>query len=150
MPLITITATNARFVSKFPQGPDELWMADLKVCRHDALSKDFERVLFVESMGMAYIYGIEFEDGYPMGLNAGWALEQQSFIRFLREETRRDNDALGVAAPLFTGYQYSTEGHATAAYVAARGVPLVVGVGYRDNNGKYELLGVDPEDHGWL
>ena len=60
-PPIAFAAKNARFVSNFPQGSDELWMADLKACRQ-----------------------------------------------------------------------------------------LVMGVGYRNNDGKYELIGIDPEEDSWL
>jgi len=97
-PPIAFAAKNARFVSNFPQGPDELWMADLKACRHDVQCEVFEDILFVESNGTAFIYGVEFEDGYPKGLKPDLALKQQSFIQFLRDETRRDNDALGLTA----------------------------------------------------
>ena len=149
-PPIAFAAKNARFVSNFPQGSDELWMADLKACRHDVQCEVFEDILFVESNGTAFVYGIEFEDGYPQGLKPELALKQQSFIQFLRDETRRDNDALGLAALIFTGHEYSTEGKATAAYIAARGVSLVMGVGYRNNDGKYELIGLEPEEDSWL
>ena len=149
-PPIAFAAKNARFVSNFPQGSDELWMADLKACRHDVQCEVFEDILFVESNGTAFIYGIEFEDGCPKGLKPELALKQQSFIQFLRDETRRDNDALGLAALIFTGHEYSTEGKATAAYIAARGASLVMGVGYRNNDGKYELIGLDPEEDSWL
>lgn len=149
-PPIAFAAKNARFVSNFPDGPDELWMADLKACRHDVQCEVFEDILFVESNGMAFVYGIEFEDEYPKDLLPELALKQQSFIQFLRDETRRDNDALGLAALIFTGHEYSTEGKATAAYIAARGASLVMGVGYRNNDGKYELIGLDPEEDSWL
>ena len=149
-PPIAFAAKNARFVSNFPQGSDELWMADLKACRHDVQCEVFEDILFVESNGTAFIYGIEFEDGCPKGLKPELALKQQSFIQFLRDETRRDNDALGLAALIFTGHEYSTEGKATAAYIAARNTSLVMGVGYRNNDGKYELIGIDPEEDSWL
>ena len=149
-PPIAFAAKNARFVSNFPQGSDELWMADLKACRHDVQCEVFEDILFVESNGTAFVYGIEFEDGCPKGLKPDLALKQQSFIQFLRDETRRDNDALGLAALIFTGHEYSTEGKATAAYIAARGASLVMGVGYRNNDGKYELIGLDPEEDSWL
>ena len=149
-PPIAFAAKNARFVSNFPQGSDELWMADLKACRHDVQCEVFEDILFVESNGTAFIYGIEFEDGCPKGLKPELALKQQSFIQFLRDETRRDNDALGLAALIFTGHEYSTEGKATAAYIVARGASLVMGVGYRNNDGKYELIGLDPEEDSWL
>ena len=138
-PPIAFAAKNARFVSNLPQGSDELWMADLKACRHDVQCEVFEDILFVESNGTAFVYGIEFEDVYPNGLKPDLALKQQSFIQFLRDETRRDNDALGLAALIFTGHD-----------IAARGASLVMGVGYRNNDGKYELIGLDPEEDSWL
>lgn len=146
---IAFAARSPRFVSNFPDGSDQLWMADVKACR-DGGCEVFEEVLFVESNGTAFIYGIEFEDGYPKGLKPDLALKQQSFIQFLRDETRRDNDALGLTALIFRGHEYSTECKATAAYIAARGTSLVMGVGYRDNGGKYELIGLDPEEDSWL
>lgn len=149
-PPISFAAKNARFVSNFPQGPDELWMADLKACRHGVQCEVFEDILFVESNGTAFIYGIEFEDGYPKGLKPEPALKQQSFIQFLRDETRRDNDALGFTALIFTGHEYATEGKATAAYIAARDTALVMGVGHRDNGGKYDLIALDASEDGWL
>lgn len=149
-PPISFAAKNARFVSNFPQGPDELWMADLKACRHGVQCEVFEDILFVESNGTAFIYGIEFEDGYPKGLKPEPALKQQSFIRFLRDETRRDNDALGFTALIFTGHEYATEGKATAAYIAARDTALVMGVGHRDNGGKYDLIALDASEDGWI
>ena len=57
-PPIAFAAKNARFVSNFPQGSDELWMADLKACRHDVQCEVFEDILFVESNGTAFVYGI--------------------------------------------------------------------------------------------
>lgn len=125
-------------------------MADLKACRHDVQCEVFKDILFVESNGTAFVFGIEFENGYPEGLKPDLALKQQSFIQFLRDETRRDNDALALTALIFTGHGYSTEGKATAAYIAARGASLVLGVGYRDNDGKYELIGLDPQEDSWL
>ncbi|WP_334108932.1 hypothetical protein [Methylobacillus sp.] len=145
--LITFTATNARRISNFPDSPDELWMADLKVCHQDIQHEIFENILFVESGGMAFIYGIEFEDGYPKDLEADFALKQQSFIQFLRDETRRKNDALGFLRLVFTEHEYSTERKATAAYIAARGTSLMMGIGYRNNNGQYELIKFDPKEN---
>ena len=70
-PPITFAAANVRFLSKFPDGSDELWSTDIKACRHGALCEVFEGILFVESTrsghGTAHIFGIEFEDGYPKG-----------------------------------------------------------------------------------
>lgn len=150
-PPIVFAATSARFVRGFPEGPDELWIADMKAFRCDAQCEIFTSVLFVESAGTAFIYGIEFEDGYPIGLKPeALAFKQQAFIRFLRDETQRENDSIGLLAGLFTGHEYSSEGKATAAYVAARGVPLVMGIGYRNNDGTYELISIDPQEDGWL
>jgi hypothetical protein len=87
---------------------------------------------------------------YPKGLKPELALKQQSFIQFLRDETRQDNDALGFTAPIFTGHEYATEGKATAAYIAARDTALVMGAGCRDNGGKYELIALDTSEDGWL
>lgn len=145
-PPVAFAAKNARFFSKFPQGPDELWMADLEVCRHDVRREVFEDILFIESGGTAFIYGIEFEDGYPKELEPDLALKQQSFIQFLRGETRLKNDALGPIAMIFAGHEYLAEGKATAAYIVARGAALMMGIGYRNNDGKYELIGIDPEE----
>lgn len=110
----------------------------------------FEDVLFVESGGLAYIYGMEFEDGYPQGLEAARARRQQAFIGFLRAQTRQRNEFFGALAALFSGHEYSAEGKATAAYIAARGVSLNMGVGYRDAGGLYRLVALDPEEDGWL
>lgn len=149
-PPIAFAAKNPRFVSDFPQGPDQLWMADLKACRYGIQCQIFEEVLFVESNGAALIYGIEYEDGYPKGLEKEQALKQQAFIRFLREETRQDNEVLGLMALVFTGHEYATEGKATAAYLAVRDTSLLMGVGYRDNNGMYDLIALDPDENGWI
>lgn len=144
MPML-FTANNARFASHFPYGTDELWMADLIASRNSEQCGVFENVLFVETDGIAYIYGIEFEDGYPKGLMPDLALKQQSFIQFLRDETRRKNESLGALSLIFSGHEYSTEGRATAAYIAARDAALMMGVGYRNNDGKYEMIAIDPE-----
>ncbi len=52
-PPLTFAAANVRFLSQSTDGADDLWSADIKACRH----------------GTAHIFGIEFEDGYPKGLN---------------------------------------------------------------------------------
>lgn len=149
-PPISFAAKNPRFASNFPQGTDQLWMADLKACRHGIQCEVFEGILFVESNGTAFIYGMEFDDGYPLGLREELALKQQSFIQFLRNETRQDNDALGLAAVIFSGHEYAVEGKATAAYVAARNTSLMMGVGYCDSDDKYNLIALYPAEEGWL
>lgn len=147
---IAFAAKNARFVSKYPDGPDELWVADLKACRRGHLLEIFEDILFVESNGTTFICGIEFEDGCPSGLDPTFARKQQSFIQFLRDELRQDIEAAGPIAGIFAGTEYATVGKATAAYIAARGVPLMMGVGYRDGEDKYQLVTIDPEEGSWL
>lgn len=122
----------------------------MKACRHGVQCAVFEEVLFVESNGTAFIYGIEFEDGYPKGLNAELAEKQRAFIQFLREETRLRNQAVGVLSALFSGHEYSCEGKATAAYIAARETSLMMGIGYRSAEGEYELIAIDPEKDSWL
>jgi hypothetical protein len=149
-PPIAIAAKAPRFVSAFPEGKDQLWVADVKACRHGVQCDVFEDVLFVESNGRAFIYGIEFEDGYPKGLRPELAEKQRAFIQFLRDETRQDNNALGPTSAVFRGHEYSSEGKATAAYIAARETDLMIGVGYRNDEGEYELVGLDTSDGSWL
>lgn len=149
-PPLAVAVKNARFVSRFPQDRGELWTADLKLC-WGSDCQVFKDILFGESDGTAFILGIEFEDGYPKGLKpAELALKQQSFIKFLRDETCRRNNALGAVSLIFSGHEYSAEARATAAYIVARGISSVMGIGYRDSGGKYELVGIDPEEDGWL
>ena len=85
-PPITFAAVNARFLSQFPDGADELWSADIKACRHGALCEVFESILFVESTrsghGTAHIFGIEFADGCVADVNSS-RVSQQS-LRKLR------------------------------------------------------------------
>lgn len=150
-PPIAFAAKNVRFVSNFPQGPQKLWMADLKACRHEVQCEVFKDILFVEEEGTAFIYGIESEDGCPKEFYPVEAvLKQQSFIEFLRRETLLDNTGLGGLHVIFGGHEYSTEGKATAAYIAARGASLMMGVGYMDNSGKYQRIALDPQEDGFL
>ena len=62
-PPIAFAAKNARFVPNFPQGSDELWMADLKACRHEVQCEVFEAILFVQPHGTAFAYGLDSGDG---------------------------------------------------------------------------------------
>lgn len=148
-PPITFAAVNARFLSQFPDGADELWSADIKACRHGALCEVFESILSVESTrsghGTAHIFGIEFADGYPKGLNPALATQQQAFIEFLRGENAKDDEVLGWTRKLFTGHEYAAEGKATAAYLAVRESKLHIGVGYRNDAGEYELVAIESE-----
>ena len=147
---MAIAVKNPRFLSNFPVGLDQLWQADVKLCRHKTQCEVFEGVLFVESSGTAFIYGIEFEDGYPAGFQPELARKQQAFIAFLRTENSRDNDALGLAAFLFSGHEYRHQARATAGYIAARGLPMSMGVGYFNRAGGYERETIDTADDGWL
>lgn len=148
-PPVTFAAANARFLSQFPDGADELWSADIKACCPGILCEVFEGILFVEStrsgQGTAHIYGIEFEDGYPKGFNPALAAKQQAFIEFLRSENAKDDEVLGWTRKLFTGHEYATQGKATAAYLAVRKSKLHIGVGYRNDAGEYELVAVESE-----
>jgi hypothetical protein len=143
-PPISFLVENLRFVSKFPQGTDQsLWTATVIACRRGAQIAVSEEVLFVEFDGMAFIHGIQYEDGYPKGINQDRAIKQQAFINFLRGETCNSNDALGSISSVLIGHEYATEGKATAAYVLARATPLIIGVGYFNDDGKFELVGVE-------
>lgn len=140
--ILRISVSRVRFVSGFPDGVDELWCADIQVARGDGLYEMFEDILYVESNGVAYIYGIEFEDGLPRGLRSDLAQVQQRFIQFLRDETARKNMMFPLSL-LFTGHDYSSEWSATEAYVAERSVALKIGIGYRDKVGVYQRLAME-------
>lgn len=134
------------FLANFPDGLDQLWIADIQATRGSEEPTSFTNILFVESKGMAYIFGIEFEDGYAKGFSSkDMAIQQQVFIQFLREQTRLNNMALGVLGSIFEGHEYASEYRATAAYVEARTEKLGIGVGFHNANGKYELLKFEPE-----
>ncbi len=148
-PSIAFSAANPKFLTTFPDGSDQLWSANIKACRHGVQCDVFEGVLFVESNDATFIYGIEFEDGYPKGLKPELAAKQQAFIQFLRDENAKDDEVLGWTALVFTGHEYASEGKATAAYLAVRDKALNMGIGYRNADGKYELVGIDPAE-GWL
>lgn len=147
---ISFSVRGSKFVCDFPSGPDKLWMADVKACRHGIRCDVFDDVLFVESNGTAFIYGIEFEDGRVPSLKPEVAAKQQAFVQFLRDETERDNLALGILAAVFDGHEYSSEGKATAAYIVQRNVPLAMGVGYRDKDGSYTRIAITDVEDGWL
>lgn len=124
----------------------EVWKAHVKAVRPGLLCRVFEDVLFAEARETAYIAGIEAVDGLPVGLPAPFATKQQQFISFLREETARDCAALGEVAHAFEDQRYFCEAAATAAYVVARQVLLHLGVGYADERGDYQLVGVRMTD----
>lgn len=152
---IHFAATNVRMVTLFPGSPDALWQADIRACRAGEGTWDFDGVLFVESGGTAYIYGIENESGRPEGVEEGVAEKQQSFIEFLREQTRMDNEALGFMAVVFEGIEYVAEGRATAAYIAERlqsgGDLRAMGMGVLDEEGEYHRFMVNlSDDPSWI
>lgn len=149
-PPIVFAAKAPRLVMKFPDGPDQLWQADLKASRHGVQCDVFKGVYFVESNGTAFVYGIEFEDGYPQGFQDDLARKQQAFVQYLRAETRQDNDSMGLISRLFHGYAYVCEGKATAAYIAARATDLAMGVGYWSDTGAYELVKIEAEEATWV
>lgn len=129
-----------------------IWKADIKARRYGSPSVVFEGIIFIEYNGIACIYGIDIENGYPDGgfESKDEALNQQSFIHFLREATVQDNRTLGMMAALFSSHEYSNEGKATAAYIVTRGIPLAIGVGYPTANNGYRLKAFDPVPDRWL
>ena len=138
---LSFSVENPQFVSKFPEGLDQLWRARVTATHMGEQHVSFDDVLFVESTGTAYIYGIEFEDGFIQGLRpAQLAQQQQAFIQFLRAQTRLTNETLGITALVFDGHEYACEHRATASYIAARNVPLGIGVGFHNRDGQYELI----------
>jgi len=124
----------------------EVWRAHVKAVRPGLLCRVFEDVLFAEARETAYIAGIEAVDGLPAGLPVPLAMKQQQFINFLREETARDRAALGEVAHAFEDQRYFCEAAATAAYVVVRKAQLHLGVGYMDNGGGYQLVGIHMSD----
>ncbi|MDA3136236.1 hypothetical protein HG619_10130 [Pseudomonas syringae] len=80
-------ASNLRLVGKFPHSMvDELWIAGIKAFTPRGNCRVFREVMFVETNGAAFIFGIEQEDGRPRGIKAELAERQQFFIDFLRAE----------------------------------------------------------------
>ena len=147
---LLFSVSEPEFLSKFPDGTDQLWRADLKATRGGEQLANFTGILFVESKGTAFIYGIEFEDGYAKGLKSTeLAKQQQAFIQFLRDQTRLKNLALGILGSIFEGHEYACEHRATAAYVQARAEPLGIGVGFLNAAGQYELIKTEPEADSW-
>lgn len=121
-----------RFFDRFPDGSgDVLWVADVKVRADGVISpRIFRDVLFVESNGKCFLFGIESGSGRPDVIRDDLADKQQRFIEYLRDQTARKRAAIGIMAGLFADNEYSCEARVTAAYVAARGVDLSIAVGY--------------------
>lgn len=67
----TYAASIPRFAGKFPDNNvDLLWISDIKTCIPGGECRVFREVMFVESQGAFYIFGIEHEDGQPRGVKA--------------------------------------------------------------------------------
>ncbi len=130
-PLIA-AVTHPRYIARFPGSEEELWFAHVRVSREGGFNQDFSSILFVEGAGLASIYGIASPDGYPVGLARHLALQQQSFITFLRHENACAEGLFGPALRIFTTHLYYSELMVTKAYLAARGSSLYAGVGYND------------------
>jgi hypothetical protein len=152
-PPIIFSANDVEFLSNFPNGRDKLWSATIHAHRHGLPSHRFENVLFVESpmegRTLVYVYGIEHEDGYPQDLRGDLATEQQTFVKFLRDENTRDDEVLGWMTHVFSGSDYACVYKATAAFNVARGVEDVnIGVSYHDEHKVFQLIAVKPDPEG--
>lgn len=145
---IVFSASNARFLDVFPREDDpwKLWAADIEAKRSGGGTKLFEGILFAEDATTVSIYGVEDEHGFPRGLRADLASMQQAFIQFLRSERAEDLRKIGPLRSVFSGHQYSVELKATAAFATLRASDLHIGVGYRDEDGRYVLLAVEAGD----
>ncbi|MFW0757176.1 hypothetical protein ACN1C3_20960 [Pseudomonas sp. H11T01] len=131
-------ASPPRLAAKFPDNDqEELWIADIKACVPLGTCQVFREVMFVESQGAAYIFGIENEDGRPRGVKAELADRQQAFIDFLREQNEIMDRALGGFGALFQGSEYASEGKVTAAYMIHREHLIYLALGYRSREGEY-------------
>lgn len=147
---IAFSINNCHLLHELAEKREQLWSADVTACRSGGKSEVFENVIFLEANRTASIVGIDSQDGFSAQLKEEAAVKQQAFIQFLRAETKRENEVLGFTALAFEGHEYSCEGKATAAYIAQRSVPLLMGVGFFTEEGNYELLGIDPEKNGWI
>lgn len=96
------TASVPRFAGKFPDSSsDELWIADIKAFVPGGECRICREVMFVESNGAAFIFGIEHEDGLPRGVKAELAERQQLFIDFLRAQNEISDLAMGGLRAIF-------------------------------------------------
>ena len=131
-------ASPPRFAGKFPDNDaDELWVADIKACAPGRECRVFREVMFVESHGTAFIFGLEHEDGRPRGVRVERADRQQIFIDFLREQNELIDWAVGGLAAVFEGSEYASEAKVTAAYMIHRECLTDLAVGYRTREGGY-------------
>ncbi|MBM5458618.1 hypothetical protein H8F21_13695 [Pseudomonas sp. P66] len=149
-PATIYSASNPRQAGLFPDSQhDELWIADIKACQPGGACRLFKNVMFVESQGAVYLYGLEHEDGRPREVKPVQADSQQLFVNFVREQ----NDALltmiGLLAPVFDGSEYACQARVTAAYMIRREHLRFLAVGYRNRDGDYVREKFeDPDD--WL
>lgn len=142
--------SNPCMAGKFPDSNiDELWIADVKACVPAGECRVFSDVMFVESQGTAYIFGIEHEDGRPRGVKAELAERQQVFIDFLREQNEIMDCAMGGLAAIFQGSEYASQARVTAAYMIHREHLTGLAVGYRNREGEYVCEKFEDE-HGFL
>ena len=149
LPPLGFGVKNLQFVKKTEDGYEAFWMADVKVKRMDGDARIFEKIIFFEQKGNAAIHGMEYEDGYPLGLMADFAIKQQEFIQFLRDENQRVKESRGLIANLFEGNEYAQQARVIASYIVQREVKLNIGVGCtNEKTGKYELFAVDSEEDG--
>ncbi|MCP1465851.1 hypothetical protein [Pseudomonas sp. S3E17] len=130
-------ASSPRSAGEFPDSSsDELWVADIKACSPGGKCQVFKDVMFVESNGAAFIFGIEHKDGRPRGVKAELAERQQLFIDFLRKQNEISDLAMG-GLRLFQGSEYASEARATAAYMIHREHLTDLALGYRNREGEY-------------
>lgn len=137
-PATAYAASTPRLAGKFPDNDlEELWIADIKACVPGEACQLFRDVIFVEAQGAAYIFGIENEDGRPLGLRAELAERQQAFIDYLREQNELMDRAVGGLGAIFQGSEYASEAKVTAAYMIHREHLTFLALGYRSREGEY-------------
>jgi len=128
-----------------------VWQTDVKFFRAGEPTRVFTDILFVEGAQMVYIAGLELESNLSAGLDASSAARQHEFIEFLHTESSLDQAALGTLARTFQGYEYGCVGKVTAAFLAALGEPLNMGIGFwNQETGGYALFAISPLDGDYL
>jgi hypothetical protein len=140
-------ALNLRLVGKFPHSMvDQLWIADIKAFTPRGNCRVFREVMFVETNGAAFIFGIEQEDGRPRGIKAELAERQQFFIDFLREQNEISDLGMGALRAIFQGSEYASQARATAAYMIHREHLTYLALGYRNRKGEHVCEKFEDED----
>lgn len=138
LPAIAYAATNPRLVMKSPNSnPGELWIADIKACTPKGACQVFKDVMFAESQGAVYIFGIEHEDGRPRGVKDEFAEQQQFFIEFLRHQNEAWDRAMGGMSAMFPGSEYASQLKVSAAYMVHREHLEGLILGYHNRQGEY-------------